>query len=179
MKFLTPTILILLAIGIFFGYTNGVYTNIKALSATKAQLAQAESSAAALRAKREILAKQYNDIPDTNIARLEKAIPDGVDNIKLVLDINDIASKYGITIKGIQINQQTAGTQASIVGPDNRAYGSITLAFSLTTSYETFLSFLRDLETNLRFVDVTSLTFASNKDNLYNFGITIKTYWLK
>ncbi|MDD5318756.1 MAG: type 4a pilus biogenesis protein PilO [Candidatus Pacebacteria bacterium] len=179
MKFITPIILVILAIGIFFGYTDGVYQDVKGLSITKAQLADAQANAAKLRAKRDLLVQDYNNIPDASIQRLQKALPDGVNNVGLVLDINDIASKYGMIIKGIQINQETAGSGAVVLGPDSKPYGSITLSFSVTTSYETFQLFLHDLESSLRVVDLTSLSFASNKDNLYTYSLTIQTYWLK
>jgi Tfp pilus assembly protein PilO len=54
------------------------------------------------------------------------------------------------------------------------------VSFKVDSDYETFVSFLQDVEKSLRIVDVTDLTFtAPDKSTNYDFGITIKTYWLK
>jgi hypothetical protein len=53
------------------------------------------------------------------------------------------------------------------------------LTFTTVLSYKDFVSFLRDLETSLRLVDVVGLSFTSTKGDLYDFSVSIRTYWLK
>lgn len=97
----------------------------------------------------------------------------------MIIDINGIAAKRGMTIRGIKIQSGTATKQGAI-GPDNNPYGSISLSFSVTAPYDTFKGFLRDLETSLRIVDVTSISFAATeKGDIYDYGVTMRTYWLR
>jgi uncharacterized membrane protein YqhA len=64
------------------------------------------------------------------------------------------------------------------------------MKFTVTGKYESFLSFLKDLEQNLRVVDVKSIDFkvpnsivsSSGKvtdTDIYDYSLEIQTYWLK
>ena len=58
---------------------------------------------------------------------------------------------------------------------------------SIQGSYGNFLNFLHDLETNLRIVDISAITFSSDtfsgsgstSPDSYKYNFAIKTYWLK
>ena len=71
------------------------------------------------------------------------------------------------------------GSATGAVGPNSKKYGTISLTFSVTSSYESFLAFLADIESSQRLVDVSSLAFSAGVDNNYTFNVTIQTYWLK
>ena len=81
-------------------------------------------------------------------------------------------------------------------GNENMEYGSWDLEFSTTGTYNNFLSFIRDIEQNLRIVDIASINFSSSTLALggktgaggasdpalpetYKYDFKIKTYWLK
>ena len=61
----------------------------------------------------------------------------------------------------------------------------------MTSTYNNFLNFTKDLENNLRIVDISSVSFSSNSGSTtgstlgtattdsYNYDFKIKTYWLK
>jgi hypothetical protein len=72
------------------------------------------------------------------------------------------------------------GEKSETVGVDQSLYGTLTLSFSTTATYTTFLAFMRDLEKSLRLIDIVSVQFASSDTNqLYDYTVSIKTYWLK
>jgi hypothetical protein len=75
-------------------------------------------------------------------------------------------------------------------------YGVWDLEFSTTGTYNNFLNFTKDLESNLRIVDISSIQFSSasssdintkinlpanspSSSEVYRYGFKIKTYWLK
>jgi len=72
------------------------------------------------------------------------------------------------------------GDKVETVGVDQTPYGTLTLSFSTTASYTTFLAFLHDIEESLRLIDITSVQFnSSDLSQLYDYSVSIKTYWLK
>jgi len=131
---------------------------------------------------RERLTGDRAKISEANVDKLTKMLPDGVENVGLVIDIDDIANKYGMTIRDTQVNDISARVNSGgAVGPDATKYGTISLSFSVTASYENFIAFLQDLEASERLVDVTNMSFSSSgaKTDQYDFNVTIQTYWLK
>ncbi len=178
MKLFLPIIFIIASVGLFFGFTNPKYQEIKSKQAEHANIQEANAKATQLRGVREVLTQERNKISEKDIQKIEKLLPDGVENVRLIIDIDNIASKYDVKIKNTRINEGSS-TRGDSVGPSANKYGSISLSFSTTMTYENFKLFLQDLEKSLRLVDVTALSFASTKDGKYDFNVTLQTYWLK
>ncbi len=174
-----PIILILLGVGSFVLYTNPQYQKLKVKIVESQKISEANTKAAALRVVRGRLTDDRKKISEFDVDKLTKMIPDGVENVGLIIDIDNIANKYGMRIRNTKISDITTRNTAIAVGPDSKKYGAITLSFSVTSGYDNFLIFLKDLEASVRLVDVTNLTFTSNKDGKYDFNITLQTYWLK
>ena len=180
MRTITPIILIILALGLFFGYTNPLYQKIKDKQLQQSTIVEANKKAAQLRAVRNSLTDERNKISDSNIESLKKMLPDAVDNVGLIIDMTNIAAKYGMPLKGAHVTEgggNVASTQG--LGPDASKYGTISMSFVVTNTYDNFLIFMKDLESSLRLLDVTSVSFGSNKDGRYDFSVTLQTYWLK
>jgi Tfp pilus assembly protein PilO len=175
-----PIIFIVAAIAGFFMYTNPKYQDLKAKMADYQKIIEANNKATTLRAVRQKLNDDRNRIPEVDVDKLTKMLPDSVENVGLIIDLDNIASKYGMRIRNTKIGDisATRGGNGS-VGPDARKNGAITLSFSVTSSYDNFLIFLRDIESSVRLLDVTALTFSSAKEGRYDFNITLQTYWLK
>ncbi|AKM83827.1 TPA: hypothetical protein DCZ46_00625 [Candidatus Campbellbacteria bacterium] len=179
-RIILPIILIIISAGTFVIFIDPTYKNIGELKAEKVQYDEARNKSKELRTIRDGLLEKYSSFSDNDLERVKKMIPDNVDNIKLVMDINAIAAKYGAIIRDIKLN-------APIDNPDIRAgaqdskYGFVTLSFSMTSSYEDFVTFITDLKDSLRLVDITDLSFKVSPEevNSYKFNFTIKTYWLK
>ncbi len=178
MKFLVPLILIAAAISGFFLYTNPQYQNLKARIADYQKIVEANTKAAQLKAVREKLTDARKKIAESDVDKISKMLPDSVENVGLIIDIDNIASKYGMRIRNTKVSEM-AGRTSAAVGPDSKKFGAITLGFSVSSTYENFLIFLKDLEASVRLVDVTMLSFAASKDGKYEFSVTLQTYWLK
>ena len=176
-----PIIFILAAAGLFFLYVNPEFQTLKADITDQNQLVEANNKASKLRAVRQTLTSDRKRIAQSDVDKITKMLPDGVENVGLIIDIDNIASKYGMRIRNTKVNDGGSGkpSTAAVAGPDSKKYGTIALSFSVTSGYENFVAFLKDLEASQRLVDVTALTFASNKEGKYEFNITLQTYWLK
>lgn len=180
MKNLMPIIFIIVSIGIFFTYIDPEYKKIKSHQETINRNNDMLVRAQELRQKREELQQKYNDIGEEDRKRLEKLLPDTVDNVRLILDINNIASDFGIAITdiGVTEEQETGGTN-QITENTGEKYGTIELSFSVSATYETFKRFLETLEDSLRLVDVTSFTVNAGEGVFYNYTVNLQTYWLR
>lgn len=198
---LTAIILIVLGIGIYFTYTQGQIEDIKAIQSVNSQYANAISNAEQLIKARDKVLTQFNNISDEDKDRLEKMLPESVDNIRLIIDLNSVAIKHGFNLKDIRAKAQTGNEKGSTnstkptananVNTDPKAKSTtksiiptstldtISVSFGVTAPYQEFISFLQDLEANLRIMDISKLTLSANDGGTYDFKVELKTYWLR
>lgn len=176
-------------IAVFFLYTKPAYQRALLTRDEVAQVRQTLDQARNITAVRDTLLSKYNSIPEEEMARLTKMLPDHVDNVRLILEIESIATRYGMVMRDLAILRTDDSRQN---GPpefrrdgsraEEDSLGTNSLSFSVLSSYGTFLQFLRDLETSLRVVDITSLEFARDETgkaaDFYKFKVSVQTYWL-
>ena len=171
---------------IFFAYTRPSYANVGVIKAQIAQYDEALKKAAQLDELKTKLINKRNSFSQTDIDRLQLMLPDHPDNIGLILELDSLASHYGMALQNVDVTADsgraggTAVSAGDVIG-SGPAYSTITLHFSTFGTYEHFRSFMRDVETSLRLVDLVSLSIQPDTSigSSYNYDITIKTYWLK
>ncbi len=194
-RYILPVTLIGIAIAGFFTFTNPFYENVLADRKQVASYNEALDNSKALEAERDKLTQKYNSFDSENLSKLQKLLPDNVDNIRLILEIEKIASPYGMVLKDVKYNvtnkdasaSQTAGTIQGTKNSLGNDYGIWNLEFSTQGTYNNFINFVKDLENNLRVVDISSIQFSSNTNTglnpflseAYRYSFKIKTYWLK
>ncbi|MBM3261372.1 hypothetical protein FJY93_03050 [Candidatus Kaiserbacteria bacterium] len=185
---LLSILFIALAGTIFFLYTKPAYDTVSEQQGQIAQYDQALDKAAQLQALKQSLLSRYNAFDPNDIDRLQKLLPDHVDNIGLILDLNSLASRHGMTLENVDVTNSgtivASDVSATTIGSDRQEYDSLTLRFTTHSTYANFENFLKDLEASLRIVDLMELSISrdggvSGGAPLYEFKITIKTYWLK
>ena len=190
-KLIVPVILIVVAVGVFVAFTNPLYGKVTLLREQTGAYSGALDNSKALENERDKLAQKYNTIDSGNLARLATMLPENVDNIRLILEIEKIALPYGMGLKDVKYDATkkdettTAGTIQDPEMPEieNKNYGTWTLEFATSGTYNNFINFVKDLERNLRIVDISSITFSSDigfaSSEVYQYRLKIKTYWLK
>jgi Tfp pilus assembly protein PilO len=191
-----PIVLIGISITVFFVLTNPIYNDISTLKTQVSSYNEALDNSKALENERDKLTAKFDSIDKTNLAKLQTLLPENVDNVRLILEIGQIASPYGMVLKDVKYNTTDTGTatatgaiQGTIAKPTSKNYGVFDLEFSTSGSYNNFISFTKDLESNLRIVDISSISFSSdaspasgakaNSPEVYTYNFKIKTYWLK
>ncbi|MFA7252437.1 MAG: type 4a pilus biogenesis protein PilO [Candidatus Paceibacterota bacterium] len=187
MNFITPIILIIISIAAFFGYVDPTYRgsdanperrSVQSLLAEDAEYQKALTDTQSIRENRDRLQNISNSFDPVQLEKLEKLLPNNIDNIKLVMDMNQIANIHNLILKNIKLDTATKA-DSSKLGTDNNPYGTVGLSFSVTASYDNFQNFLTDLERSLRLVDIVDLSVSANDTGLYEFAVSLKTYWLK
>lgn len=178
MKSLIPIFLILASVGIFVFYVNPVYQTIKTLQTDIAGYSKAFSKSNEVLKKRGELQEKYKQFRPGDLESVQKLLPDHVDNVQLILDINGIARDNNMLISKIQITEDKNNGTTDI-GPNNKLYSSILVSFKTKATYSKFVAFIKSLEQSLRLVDITNLSFKTDPKNLTEYSVTIRTYWLK
>jgi hypothetical protein len=183
MRYLLPLILIAAAIGLFVAYTNPTYqVGIKSLTVKEQSYDDALNKSQELKRVRDQLLSKYNTFSADDKAKLEDLLPDNVDNIRLVIDINNIAARHNLAVKSLQIGDTASDKtprSSTAVGASGAQVGSVDLGFTVSSDYDSFLAFLYDLEHSLRLIDIQKISFNSNSATpLTDFSVTIRTYWL-
>lgn len=184
---IAPFLFLVIAAGLFFSYIDPAYTAVQALKVQEGHLDAALTGAKQLQERRQTLLKQYGDFSDTDLSRLKKLLPDNIDNVRLLIDIDSIAATYGLTVRNYTFStgartNQTAGAE------DAEPVGTAQLSFVVTGPYQDFKSFLFDIESSLRLMDITS--FSVNADSPLDqadgttatgnsYTVAVQTYWLK
>lgn len=186
-RILLPLIYIALAVGIFYGLTTDLLAKVAERRAEKAELVAALDRAAELRQVAERLRNEYYSFTAEERERLAKMIPDNVDNVRLIIDINNIASRYNMVVKDAKIKTNEKAEEGRpdpsaklIENPSGQiGQGTVTIAFTVTGSYDVFRQFLGDLASSLRLVDIKRLSFKSAELDTYQYTVELTTYWLK
>lgn len=194
-KNITATILIVLAVGIYLTFTRGKLAEVTAVRDVNDQYLSAIDNADKLIKVRDAVLKQDRSISDADRDRLDKMLPNTVDNIRLIIDLNSIALRHGFPLRNIKASATSAkpNTPAVPVAQDASARAgenntiptpvldTVTVSFGVTASYQQFIDLLKDLESNLRVMDVTKLSLTANQTTAgaYDFGVELRTYWLR
>lgn len=181
MQLITPIFLVIASVGIFFGYVDPKYKDIVEDRKVEAQYDEALNRSRELQEIRQTLLDEYNEFEQEDIDRLEKLLPDNIDNVRLIMEIDGVAKSHGLSVKNLSVSgENESSSEDSIeIGPDGKEYSSMALEFSIAARYADFLNFMNDLEQSLRLVDVTSINFKTTDADFDEYRVIIKTYWLK
>lgn len=185
-----PVILICLSIGIFFLYISPTYKN--GIIPLKDEIQKSDSALAAaadFNAKQAQIATERAAIPSDAVEKLQKYLPDGVDNVQMILDLNALAARSGVTLSrfGIKENSQVTSDGAidtsgsGLMGSQQKAKGTDSLDISVTATgtYTAFRTFLFGIEHSLRPLDVTQIIINDSKTGVYTYDMTLRIYWLR
>ncbi len=195
MKNLIATIFTIAAIGLFYVYVSPTYGEITSLREEKAQYDEALNNSQKVQDARDELLGKYNSFSPNDLKRLEKLLPDHVDNIRLIIEMDSVASRYNMILKNVQVSIPTATTQSSgipniALPTENLPYGTAEISFEVSGSYEAYRGFVKDLEKSLRIIDITGISFSTERaqasqsagkdvPTVYNFKTSLETYWLQ
>ncbi len=213
-RYLISIILIGVSVVGFVMFTNPILGDISNIKTEIASYNEALDNSKSLENERDKLTKKYNAIDPESLNKLGKLLPDNVDNIRLILEIEKIASPYGMVLKDVKYDATQAkvdpkkdnktnttatdtttdtGSSAqpqvsNTIAVKNKEYGIWNLEFSTEGTYSNFVNLTKDLESNLRIVDISSIAFSSDgglvlgktkSSDTYKYNFKIKTYWLK
>jgi Tfp pilus assembly protein PilO len=181
---LLPFLTLLIAIFVFFGYTNPLYQG--AVSDKRAAIVsdtEALAAAQTYQQKSSDLASAEASLDQQGLARVETLLPDSVGNVGLIVDLNALASKTGLAISSINVADSaasSAGTDTSGSGDQSTSpVASVDMSIEAKGTYSALQAFLRGIESSQRLLDVTKITIGGGDGGVYGYSITVRLYWLR
>ncbi len=168
--------------GLFYIHLDPRYQEVKALMDQKSQYEQALVKASELSVAGQALLTKYNSIPQENIAKLEQLVPDKLNTVKLVTDIDGIGGRHGITIRSVDVIEEKADQAQQITEEQPKPFRTTTISFTFSAKYEDLVAFLRDLEKSLQVIDVKTVMFRADTQgsgDVHEYNMSVDAYWLK
>ncbi len=162
---------VIVALGIFFGYVNPTWSG--EIATTKAAITSAD--AAEYTAKQSQLTSMRNAIDPKDLARLAAFLPDSVDNVRLILDLDALAARSGLALSNIDVADASSSNAKTGANP----VGSVDLTLSAIGTYSALRGFLEGVEKSGRLLDVRDLTVKGSSTGAYNYQMTVRLYWLR
>ena len=181
-----PIVLVLVAVGIFFAYTNPTYTG--EVSAAKLEVKSLDSAleaADSFKDRESQLERERLALPEEGMKRLLAFLPDNVNNIQLILDLDALAARSGVRLSNFDVGdsgetEEVGGdTGGSLALSSTEAVESLEITVTAVGSYSSFHAFLAAAEKSLRMLDVVSIVVKSSNTGVYTYDITFRIYWLQ
>lgn len=167
-----------LAIGYLFVYPS--WNEIAVLQTEKAGFEESLRVISDIENKKNELAAQYNKISEADRKNIDTVLPDSLNFVKLISEIDTVAGKQGISIDNIGSRETDPAVGASIAeAQPQKPFSSAIISFSFTSSYDRFNTFMDSLEKSLRILDVKSVKITTLPGGQYNYTVDLETYWLK
>jgi Tfp pilus assembly protein PilO len=181
-----PIIALVVAACIFFFYVSPTWSG--SIASTKAAIAsddRALEAAGEYVAQQNELASSRNNIDPADLDRLAVFLPDSVDNVRLILDLNALASRSGLLISNIDVTKNDIGptngkpNSNALQAIRAKPIGSIDLSLSAVGSYAAFRSFLTGVEKSARLLDVLDIVVMGSNTGVYTYKMVLRLYWLR
>lgn len=169
-------IILILAISYLFIYPS--VGELSALTAEKHKYTDTLIMINNIETKKNELLTKFNNISAADRKDIETILPNSLDFVNLISQIDSVAAKYGISIDKVSSKESVVSGNSGETTP-SQSYQSAVIAFSFDATYEKFNAFLNDLEKSLRILDVKSIKLTTGDDGIYTYNIEFQTYWLK
>lgn len=178
-----PLLALLVAAVIFFMYVNPTWSGpIATARVSIASDNEALAAASQYAEQQNDLATARNAISLTDLSRLSTFLPDSVDNVGLILDINALAAHSGLSLSNIDVTtdvSNSSGSSGALPGAGMNPVGSIDLSLSAVGTYAALQNFLQGVERSRRLLDVRELSVRGSDTGVYNYQMSLRLYWLR
>lgn len=201
-KLLTPIIGIVVALGLFFTYVQPTFQDVKAVQNETMQYAEAVNRASELQQRIAELRSQQSAIALSDLERLEAFLPDRINEVALLIDLDALATNSNLSLSEISVEkpeEEDSDAAAQALPTDaetdssfepvpefgntpNSAlsgqYTTLDISFTVTGTYNDFREFLSNLEQSLVLMEVVKINFSDTEGDLVPFDLTIRFYSL-
>lgn len=171
---ITSILLIILSLGLFFGFVDPMWRDAKAANEKLTLEKNDLKNIKIFQEKRDSLLAEERSVSQLDRERLAKLVPDSIDSVKLILEIYRIGQESGVNVRSVDVTEPSRDGTLSTV-----KYGTLPMRLVMSGSYENFKVFLRNIEKSLTLLDVTGITLRPQKTSSYEYTVSAKTYWLK
>lgn len=180
-RILTPILSILIALAIFFLFTQSIIADIRTTQSETKEYRDAVANAAKFNQKLNELVQRAHSFSAQDVERLETLTPKSVNEVKLLVDLEEMIRSHGMFLGNISVSESTEKEVRSDTKPGityEEDFIPSDVSFTLIGTYDQFRGLLADIERSLVLMDVTHLKFSAKEGALQQYEVTIRTYAL-
>lgn len=165
------------AVGIFFIKFQPLFNETKNLKEQVVVFDNALADTRKIKETKDELVAKYNNISQSDIDRIDKLIPSQTDAIKFIMEADDIIKNNGMILRSIDV-KNTEGSKAPPGAVDKpKLFETVSFAMKIAGSYESFFSFVKNMEENLRLTDINAIKLSPAIGNLHEFDVEASAYF--
>jgi len=184
-KLIVPIILVITSGLIGFFEISPLYEQVNTAKSEEQNINDALQKTKNIGDIAEELRSKVESISVSDINKLDVLLPENIDEIRFLNMLNSIAQRQGLALS--QLNVTSDNGEVSVTEITTLAQTKIlTASFSVFAPYETFKSFLNDLEKSLSLIDVDSIIISVPEYGVdtiatdsYTYSIKLSTYWIE
>ena len=172
---------LLLAVAIAYAFAYPSWQEVSLLFEEKQQYGDSLAMVGQIENKKNEMLSQFNNISTEDRKDIDTILPDSMDFVKLVSQIDSVAAQYNISIDNISSKEigSSSGNSVEEGQINQKKYESGVISFSFDSSYEKFNAFVGDLEKSLRVLDIKSLRIDPEERGTHSFDVEFEVHWLK
>jgi hypothetical protein len=192
-KIITPILLFIVSVGLFFSYIKPAYGTLNKLREQSIRLDKAIKESEVLLGRHADLMEKYNNISSVNKTRFKQFLPDALDSVGLIIEMDFLATKNNLDITtfevpvigGANLNKNRRTRQVKKDTEDNSPVHTATFVVECDGDYFDFKNFLLDVEKSLLPLDVVELEVnvaditEPGTEMGISYKIKLQTYWFK
>ena len=197
MRLILPISFIIVTVSLFIAVINPFYKDVQEIKGELSSYKIALDNSAEFKKLQYDLVEKYKNIRSEDKERLMHLLPSTINNIELILEVERIANLHGFPVKDTKFDatkkdkneekDNKNNVSAEVDPKDRLPYGIFPMEFIIEGKYDAFVDFLKDLELNLRLVDIKSVSFTvpvagvgeKIDPNIYTYTLRAEIYWLK
>ena len=185
-RYLIPLLIVILSSSVYILYVDATYKDIGRLignaDVLKGYIVDADNA----RTKLDAIAEEYNSFPPVGVSRLDVLLPEKIDNVRFIIDLNEVAMRHGVQVLSPEVKMsQSSGPESSSL-----SFVPSEIKFKVVSTYNVFYEFLVDLERSLALRDVGSIKLKSIGEKsqvsnimkpeqmIYEYEVAIQSYSL-
>ncbi len=154
-RYIFPLILVVLAALLYVFFTDATIGKIKVALAREQELSLFIEDAKQAQAKLDQIKERYENFPAGADQSLRAILPDTIDPVRFVVDVNAVVERRGLLVKSPQV---------ATIPPEKGSadkFTKHTLSFTVTAPYELFRTLLGDLESSLALRNMETISFST------------------
>lgn len=181
MRTILAFIMLLASVGMFIIYIIPTYNDTKQIQVENLEYEKIVQNAKTLEEKRDQLIAKHQSFTPAQLERLERLLPSHPDNVKLILELDELAKNQGVSLQNVRIEQvEESSSRTRTANSADAELGKFILHFAINGTYPGYVQFLESVEKNLRIMNVQKTSFVAPSDRTtYQFQTSVETYWVK
>jgi len=183
LKTLSPIISIILALAIFFFFTKPMFAEVATIQEQTNEYSEAVQKAEEFNNYLQGLLAKRNSFSAAELERLEALVPDKIDEVRMLVDLNALTDAKGVLFGNIVVEesddkQDTEGDDDSYSSISQEDFNSLDISFSVIGTYDQMKDLLEDIEKSLILMEVLGMDFQSIEGDLQQYNMKVRLYSL-